>query len=426
MERFNSENRTRTALHAALRKHFGHDEFRPGQAAIVAAILAGRDVLAVRSTGSGKSLCFQLPAVMSTGSTIVVSPLIALMRDQVDGLRRRGIDAAALTSALGASDREALLQRLGTAPPGLVYVSPEGLATRAGRSLSVLKPSRVVIDEAHCISDWGHDFRPEYRRILPWLESAGRPPVAAFTATATPGTRRDIEACLGLRHTVRFISSVNRPNLRWEVQPSGKSGSAAEAIASAVAAALREGDGASALIYVLSRAAAGRLAHYLRCRGLRAVAYHAGMDSDTRSRLQDVFARGFHRVMCATNAFGLGVDHPKIRIVVHLGMPAALEAYVQEAGRAGRDGLPARCLLLPSPGDERLHGARIHARRKESPGSPPGQSATNRQVAALARQRLLAMRSYVRTRGCRRACIARYFGEPKPVCTGCDSCGTGG
>jgi ATP-dependent DNA helicase RecQ len=272
VERFNSEGRDRTGTHAALREYFGHDDFRPGQAAVVSAILSGRDVLAVRSTGSGKSLCFQLPAVMSAGTTIVVSPLIALMRDQVEGLRRRGIDAAALTSAIGGSDRETLLQRLGTAPPGLVYVSPEGLATRAGLSLSVLKPGRVVIDEAHCISDWGHDFRPEYRRILPWLESAGRPPVAAFTATATPGTRRDIEACLGLRRTVRFISSVNRPNLHWEVQVSGKPGSAVEAIASAAADALREGEGASALIYVLSRAAAGRLAHYLRCRGIRAVA----------------------------------------------------------------------------------------------------------------------------------------------------------
>lgn len=425
MERFNSEGRDRTGTHAALREYFGHDDFRPGQAAVVSAILSGRDVLAVRSTGSGKSLCFQLPAVMSAGTTIVVSPLIALMRDQVEGLRRRGIDAAALTSAIGGSDRETLLQRLGTAPPGLVYVSPEGLATRAGLSLSVLKPGRVVIDEAHCISDWGHDFRPEYRRILPWLESAGRPPVAAFTATATPGTRRDIEACLGLRRTVRFISSVNRPNLHWEVQVSGKPGSAVEAIASAAADALREGEGASALIYVLSRAAAGRLAHYLRCRGIRAVAYHAGMDPATRSRLQDEFARGIHRVLCATNAFGMGVDHPTIRLVVHLGMPAALEAYVQEAGRAGRDGLPARCLLLPSPGDERLHRARIRARRKKHPESLPGQRATDRQIAALARHRLLAMQSYVRTRGCRRSSIARYFGEPEPVCTGCDSCGFG-
>ena len=426
MERSNSESRNRTELDTALRRHFGHEDFRPGQAAVVSAIFSGRDVLAVRSTGSGKSLCFQLPAAMSTGPTIVVSPLIALMRDQVEGLRRRGIDAAALTSAVGGSDRATLLQRLGTAPPSLLYVSPEGLATGVGRSLSVLKPGRVVVDEAHCISDWGHDFRPEYRRILPWLESAGRPPVAAFTATATPGTRRDIEACLGMRHTVRFISSVNRPNLRWEVQVSGKPGLAAEAIASAVADELRKGEGASALIYVLSRAAAGRLAHYLRCRGVRAVAYHAGLDPATRSRLQDEFARGKHRVMCATNAFGMGVDHPTIRLVVHLGMPAALEAYVQEAGRAGRDGHPARCLLLPSPCDDRLHRARIRARRKTDPGSSPVQRAANRQIAELACGRLLAMQSYVRTRGCRRAFIARYFGEPEPVCTGCDSCGFDG
>ena len=428
MERSDPGGGNRTELDAALRRHFGHDGFRPGQAAIVSAILAGRDVLGVRTTGSGKSLCFQLPAVMSAEPTVVVSPLVALMRDQIEGLRRRGIDAAALTSATGGSERSELLQRLGTTPPRLLYVSPEGLASgRLGRRLpSVLRLARVVIDEAHCISDWGHDFRPEYRRILPWLEAAGRPPVAAFTATATAGTRRDIEFCLGLRDPVRFVSSINRPNLRWEVQVSGEPGFATEAIVTAVLESLGEGEGAAALIYVLSRAGAVRLAHYLRCRGVPAIAYHAGMDSATRSRLQDEFARGGHRVMCATNAFGMGVDHPTIRLVIHLGMPAALEAYVQEAGRAGRDGQPARCLLLPLPGDDRLHRARIRSRRKTDPGTSPGQRASNRQIAELAHRRLLAMRSYARARGCRRAYIGRYFGEQETGCTGCDRCGTGG
>lgn len=426
MKRFDLQYSEGRAAEEALRSYFGHDTFRPGQAAVVSAILAGRDVLAVRTTGSGKSLCFQLPAVMSAGPTIVVSPLIALMRDQVEGLRRKGIDAAALSSATGRSERSELVRRLEARPPRLLYLSPEGLATDRMRSLSsILNPAAVVVDEAHCISDWGHDFRPEYREILPWLEAAGRPPVAAFTATATPETRRDIESCLGLRDPVRFLSSVNRPNLWWEVQLSGGPGSALETIVTAVLQSLREGEGASALVYVLSRAGTGRLAHSLRCRGARAVAYHAGMDPATRSRLQDDFARGKHRVMCATNAFGMGVDHPTIRLVAHLGMPAALEAYVQEAGRAGRDGQPSRCLLLPLPGDVRHHRARIRARRKTDRWTSPDQRASKRRIAALAHRRLRAMRSYVRTRGCRRASIARYFGEPEPSCTGCDSCDFG-
>jgi ATP-dependent DNA helicase RecQ len=422
-----SKNSEGLTVDEALQRHFGHDSFRPGQAAIVAAILAGRDVLAVRTTGSGKSLCFQLPAVMSSGPTIVVSPLIALMRDQVEGLRRRGIDAAALNSATDRSARSDLLQRLGTRPPRLVYLSPESLATRRVRSLSAeLHPARVVVDEAHCISDWGHDFRPDYRKILPWLESVGRPPVAAFTATATPGTRRDIEACLGLRDPVRFVSSIDRPNLRWEVKLSGEPGFALWAIETAVVQALLEGEGASALVYLLSRSGTVQLAHALRCRGVPAVAYHAGMDSSTRSRLQDDFARGNHRVMCATSAFGMGVDHPTIRLVCHLGMPAALEAYVQEAGRAGRDGNPARCLLLPLPGDARLHRSRIRSRRDVGRRTTSEQRAPSHRIATLAHRRLRAMRSYAQARGCRRGAIARYFGEPDPVCTGCDRCGPGG
>ena len=411
----------------ALRRNFGHDGFRPGQAAIVAAILAGRDVLGVRATGSGKSLCFQLPAVMSSGPTIVVSPLIALMREQVEGLRRRGIDAAALTSATDPTERAGVLRRLGTRPPRLLYISPEGLTTRRFRAMSAeLRPARVVVDEAHCISDWGHDFRPEYRKILPWLESVGMPPVAAFTATATPVTRDDIEACLGLRDPVRFVSSVNRPNLRWEVNAPGEPGSALETIEAAVSGALRDGEGGSALIYVLSRSGTVQLAHALRCGGAPAIAYHAGLEASTRSRLQDAFASGAHRVMCATSAFGMGVDHPTIRLVCHLGIPAALEAYVQEAGRAGRDGKPARCLLIPLPSDCRLHRSRIRSRRNVGRASTPEMRSASRRIAALAHGRLEAMRSYARARGCRRAAIARYFGEPYPECTGCDRCGSGG
>ncbi len=427
MDCFDSRPWESRTVDEALRRHFGHDAFRPGQAAIVAAMLGGRDVLGVRATGSGKSLCFQLPAVLTPGPTIVISPLIALMRDQVETLRHRGIDAAALTSATHRSERSALLQRLGTSPPRLLYLSPEGLATRHLRSLlAEIRPARVVVDEAHCISDWGHDFRPDYRRIVPWLESVGRPPVAALTATATPATRRDIELCLDLRDPVRFVSSVNRPNLRWEVRVPGGAGSALCEIEAAVARALREGEQASALIYVLSRSGAVRLAHALRCRGAPAVAYHAGMDASTRSRLQDEFSRGEHRVMCATNAFGMGVDHPTIRLVFHLGTPAALESYVQEAGRAGRDGNPSRCVLVPIPGDDRLHRSRIRSRCVPGAPIPRDPRISSRQIAQLAHRRLRAMRRYVKAHGCRRAFISRYFGELAPECTGCDRCESAG
>ncbi len=415
------------AVDEALRRYFGHDGFRPGQAAIISAMLAGRDVLGVRATGSGKSLCFQLPAVLSSGPTIVISPLIALMRDQVESLRSRGIDAVALNSAADRSSRSRLLQRIGSDPPSLLYLSPEGLASRLVRSVSAeLRPARVVVDEAHCISDWGHDFRPDYRRILPWLESIGRPPVAALTATATPATRRDIELCLDLRDPVRFVSSVNRPNLFWEVAQLGRSGSTPCQIEAAVRRALREGRGASALIYVLSRTGAVRLAHALRCAGTPAVAYHAGLDASTRSRLQDEFSGGRHRVICATNAFGMGVDHPTIRLVFHLGMPAALEAYVQEAGRAGRDGNPARCVLLPLPGDDRLHRSRIRSRRVSGFPLPPDRQISRREISNQALRRLRRMRSYVTGRGCRRAFISRYFGETESTCEGCDRCGSAG
>ncbi len=411
-------------MQIAAKTWFGHENLRPGQAAIVSAMLAGRDLLAVRSTGSGKSLCFQLPAVMSDGTTVVISPLIALMRDQVQGLRARGIDAAALTSAVGPAEREALLGRLGTSPPRLLYVSPERIAGhRAGTLASRLRVRRVVVDEAHCISEWGHDFRPDYRRILPFLVATGRPPVAALTATATPATRRDIERCLAMRDPVRFSATVNRPNLFWQACRATRSGLDWPAFESTVREALQAGTGPSVVLYLLSRAGTVRAAHALRRGGIRAVAYHAGMEPHTRSRLQDEFSTGRHRVMCATSAFGMGVDIPEIRLVCHLGMPGALEAYVQEAGRAGRDGLPARCLLIELPGDAQLHRSRAGPRVSGDRGAVADREPPPRHVRALASRRLAEMRTYVRTRGCRRAAIARYFGEGPPACTGCDRCG---
>jgi ATP-dependent DNA helicase RecQ len=403
-----------------LQSVFGHEEFRIGQASVVTAILAGRDVLTVRATGFGKSLCYQLPALMLDRPTVVVSPLIALMQDQVAGLARRGVDSAALTSALGSREREALISRIRESPPRILFLSPEKLATARMRALApYLAPARLIVDEAHCISDWGHDFRPDYRNINRFLSAAGRPPVAAFTATATPQTRKDIEQALGLRRPARFVSTVDRPNLSWSVSLAARRGVAMDVLIDAVRTATGAGGLSSALVYLLSRAGTVRLAQALRRRGIGAAVYHAGLDAPTRGVLQDGFLSGRYRVMCATSAFGMGVDHPEIRLVTHLGMPAALEAYVQEAGRAGRDGKSARCLLLPTRGDVELHMYRIRTKRMaaRSNGEPGG------EIAARARARLRAMRGYVTTRGCRRAAIARYFGEPRPACGGCDRCG---
>ena len=407
------------AVRETLARVFGHGQLRPGQAAVIHAILAGRDVLTVRATGFGKSLCYQLPALLLPRPTVVISPLIALMQDQVEGLRARGVDAAALTSALAASERATLVARIRTSPPPILYLSPEGLATSRIRDMAPgIAPARVVVDEAHCISDWGHDFRPDYRSIGEFLAAAGRPPVAAFTATATPDTREDIETCLGLRDPIRFVSTVDRPNLFWSVSMAARRGVALPVLVEAIESAIRTGARASALVYLLSRAGTVRLAHALRRRGLSAAVYHAGLDPDSRAALQQRFLAGRYRVLCATSAFGMGIDHPEIRLVAHLGMPAALEAYVQEAGRAGRDGLPARCLLLPTRGDIELHRSRIRDRWRAS----ARERSRSRVIAGRSRARLRAMHGYAGARGCRRAVIARYFGEPPPTCGGCDRC----
>lgn len=390
---------------AVLRARFGHDEFRAGQASVVRAMLADRDVLAVMPTGAGKSICYQVPALLAERPTLVVSPLIALMEDQVGALRARGVPAFALTSATSPAGRRTVRKRLESPGPLLLYAAPERLTLSGFRAVVARsRPARIVVDEAHCISQWGHDFRPAYLAIGRFARAVGRPPVAAFTATATPATREDICDRLDLRRVTRFLSSVDRPNLWWEVEEVRQARRGLDIIGRAVR---DRGDGA-ALVYVTTRALAAGVAAALRRLGQPAIAYHAGLTPARRAAAQDAFLADRRSVVVATCAFGMGIDHPNVRLVAHLGMPGALEAYVQEAGRAGRDGAAGRCLLVALPSDRALHLRRIGELAR------PGRRA--------ARGRLRAMRGYVRERRCRRKAIAVYFGERPPACAGCDLC----
>jgi ATP-dependent DNA helicase RecQ len=389
----------------ALRERFGHPAFRVGQGPIVAAMMAGRDVLAVLPTGAGKSVCYQVPAVLSSRPTLVVSPLIALMEDQVAALAARGIPAAAFTSATAPAERRRAEKRLTEPGAFLLYAAPERLVLGSFRATAErARLARIVVDEAHCISEWGHDFRPSYRAIGEFARAVGRPPVAAFTATATPATRADIARQLGLRDPERFVTAVDRSNLRWEVERVPNPARALPRLGEAVR---RRGPGA-ALVYVPTRALAAGLAAALRRHGQPAIAYHAGLSAERRTAAQAAFLADPRGVVCATCAFGMGIDHPRVRLVAHLGMPGALEAYVQEAGRAGRDGAPSRCLLVHLPSDLPLHRGRIRELRA--------------QARRAARHRLAAMRAYVAERHCRRRAIAAYFGEAAPECGGCDLC----
>lgn len=383
---------------------FGHSDFRPPQARVVDAALAGRDVLAVLPTGFGKSVCFQVPALLDDGITLVISPLISLIEDQVAGARARGIPARAWTSVTSAGERASLARELGDGSLRLLYVSPERLAGAAARRrLRAARVRRLVVDEAHCITEWGHDFRPAYRRIGLARRALGNPPTLALTATATSRTRRDIERSLGLREPVRVLLPVDRPNLRFRVRRARRVGEAALGLV----AALRRVPGA-AIVYGRTRERSARLAIALSRRGLAAAAYHARLPVERRRWVQRAFLEGRLRVVCATSAFGMGIDHPTVRFVGHLGLPPSLEDYVQECGRAGRDGEPAECTLWWLPGDD--------------PRSPAG-GGGEEPAGARALARYEAVRRYAAVPGCRRAFIARYFGERPPRCGGCDRCG---
>ena len=391
-------------LRHLLKEHFGYDDFRPSQEAIISNALAGRNGLVVMPTGGGKSMCYQLPALALGGLTLVVSPLIALMKDQVDGLRANGVAAEFLNSSLDNQTAGEVERRVQAGGVNLLYVAPERVSMPGFRRfLERLEVRLIAIDEAHCISEWGHDFRPDYRNLSSLRARFPRTPVMALTATATERVRLDIVEQLGLDDCSKFVSGFDRANLTYSVLP-GKG--AWESLLSL----LDEREGQSAIVYCLSRKETEDLAARLTAHGHRAIAYHAGLDAETRRSAQERFIDGDVPIVTATIAFGMGIDKPDIRLVVHYALPKSVEGYYQETGRAGREGLPSECVLFFREGDRVRQEYFIRQ--------------TQGEARAAAEWQLQQMVSYARLRTCRRRYLLAYFGESMngDSCGNCDNC----
>jgi ATP-dependent DNA helicase RecQ len=389
-----------------LRSVFGFGSFREGQAEIIETILAGNNVLAVMPTGSGKSLCYQLPALLRDGLTVVVSPLIALMRNQVAQLRDYGVAAASLNSTNDSGENRRILDQIERGALRLAYIAPERLAKPD--TVALLRRAKVgllAVDEAHCISQWGHDFRPEYMTLGALHRELGGVQIIAFTATADAATRADIVGRLFDQPPKIFVHGFDRPNLRLAM--SARAGS--RQVLQLVAA--HPGD--SGIIYCSSRRRTEEIAGFLRQEGVKALAYHAGMEAAERSRNQDVFLQEDGVVMVATIAFGMGIDKPDVRFVCHANMPSNIESYYQEIGRAGRDGLPANTLTLYSVGDIALRRRQIE------------ESTSSDEQKRIDRLRLNALVSLCESPRCRRQTLLGYFGETTAPCGNCDVCAGG-
>lgn len=396
----------------ALKQYFGHTAFRPGQEELIDALLAGRDVLGVMPTGAGKSVCYQIPALLLPGVTLVVSPLISLMKDQVSSLSQAGIPAAFLNSSLNAAQYREAFRRAEQGRYKIIYVAPERLNT--GDFLRFAGNTRVAliaVDEAHCVSQWGQDFRPSYLKIADFIaQLPDRPAVGAFTATATAAVREDIVRLLGLRQPFLMTTGFDRPNLSFEVaQPKNKLAYLQDYVARH-----REKSG---VVYCATRKTAETVCHALCRVGVPATRYHAGLDDAERRQNQEDFVFDRRRIMVATNAFGMGIDKSNVGFVIHYNMPKNLESYYQEAGRAGRDGEAADCILLFSGGD--VQTARFLIQNAEE-----NEELTAEERAVVLRremERLDNMIGYCKTEGCLRSYILRYFGEDPPG--GCGNCG---
>ena len=391
-------------LLGALKKHFGYDHFRPLQREIIEDALAGRDVFVLMPTGGGKSLCFQLPALMRDGLTIVVSPLIALMKDQVDALRTSGIAATYLNSTLDRQEAKARWRGLHHGEYRMLYVAPERLMLDGfiERALN-WNIAQFAIDEAHCISEWGHDFRPEYRELRKLRKHLPDVPIMALTATATEHVRADIIKELKLREAPAYVASFDRPNLTYRVVPKTEP-------YEQLLPFIRSRPNESGIVYCASRKSTESIARKLNEDGIATKPYHAGLTTSERTKHQDAFLRDDIRVVTATIAFGMGINKPNVRFVVHYDLPKNIESYYQETGRAGRDGLPSECVLLFRPSDV---AKQLHFIDEKSDAE-----------ARVARAQLQQMVHYAETRECRRAVLLEYFGEKSVLqsCGSCDNC----
>lgn len=405
-------------LRQQLQDHFGLDEFRPSQREVIEDVLRGKDVLCVMPTGAGKSLCYQLPAVVGGGLTLVVSPLISLMEDQVQQLRDEGIAAAFLNSSLSASLKRETMEQLREGFEGLLYVAPERFGAPDFQELvRSLQPRLLAIDEAHCISQWGHDFRPDYFRLGDIRRNLGSPPCIALTATATEDVRNDIIRQLGLNEPTIVVTGFDRPNLSYQSRRTPKAKEKESELISLVRA-----EPGSGIIYCATRKAVDEVTSLLSesLSDRPVFAYHAGMDPAARTANQEKFMATPRAIAVATNAFGMGINKPDIRLVVHFNIPGTIEAYYQEAGRAGRDGAPSRCVMLFSYQDRYTQEFFIDKMGEENAGGDPR---LIEERKARAREKLEWVMRYAQTHRCRRKMILNYFGDEADVLDcACDVC----